>query len=82
MRIKFDQYVLIFSYNAYKLEKELHHYFDKYKITKVNLYKEFSKVSIGETKKEELSVDFEVNTEAEEFYQTHVAIKNKSNLNI
>lgn len=63
---KFDVHALIFSYEAYQLEAELHEYFSEYRINKVNNRKEFFKVPINlieEKLKEykDLTVDFQKN---------------------
>ena len=72
---KFDVHALIFSYDAYKLESELHNYFDKYRVNKVNNRKEFFKVPIEkiESKLEEykdLTIDFSKDADAEEYRQS------------
>ncbi len=72
---KFDIHALIFSYDAYSLENELHQYFDKYRINKVNYRKEFFKVPIKEveTKLKEyghLTIDFISTPDADEFRQS------------
>lgn len=77
---KFDVHALIFSYDAYKLENELHSYFDKYKLNKVNNHKEFYKIPIEKIKEKlaeykELTIDFEEMADAEEYRQT-LAIEN------
>ncbi|WEG72433.1 DUF4041 domain-containing protein [Vagococcus intermedius] len=76
---KFDVHALIFSYDAYKLESELHHYFDSYRINKVNSRKEFFKVSIGKIEEKladygELTIDFRADVDAEE-YRESLAVK-------
>ena len=81
---KFDVHALIFSYEAYQLESDLHNYFDKYRINKINHRKEFFKVPIDEieSKLEEyknLTIDFNRNPDAEEYHQS-IAVINK-NLN-
>ncbi|MFZ4460545.1 GIY-YIG nuclease family protein, partial [Enterococcus gallinarum] len=72
---------LIFSYEAYQLESDLHNYFDKYRINKINHRKEFFRVPIDEieSKLEEyknLTIDFNRNPDAEEYYQS-ISINNK-----
>lgn len=47
---QFDVHALIFSENAFALEKELHDKFDKYKINKINSRKEYFKVPFSEIK--------------------------------
>lgn len=46
----FDTHVFIFSKNAYELENELHKRFDKRRVNKVNMRKEFFHMSIDEVK--------------------------------
>ena len=43
---KFDVHALIFSEDAYKLEANLHNYFDKQRVNKVNNRKEFFNITI------------------------------------
>ncbi|MCC4412433.1 DUF4041 domain-containing protein [Limosilactobacillus reuteri] len=43
---KFDVHALIFSEDAYKLEANLHNYFDKQRVNKVNNRKEFFSITI------------------------------------
>lgn len=79
---KFDVHALIFSYDAYKLESDLHAYFDKYKLNKVNNHKEFYKVPITKVKEKleeykELTVDFTEEADAEEYKQTLAFEKSK-----
>lgn len=78
---KFDVHALIFSYEAYQLEAELHNHFNDYRINKVNQRKEFFKVPIDkiEAKLQEyknLTVDFNKNPDAEEYYQS-ISLNNK-----
>lgn len=47
---KFDVHALIFSDDAYKLESNLHNYFDKYRVNKVNNRKEFFGITIHQVK--------------------------------
>lgn len=47
---KFDVHALIFSDNAYKLETNLHKYFDKQRVNKVNERKEFFDITINQIK--------------------------------
>ncbi|WP_311870584.1 DUF4041 domain-containing protein [Vagococcus lutrae] len=54
---KFDVHALIFSYDAYKLETELHQYFDSYRINKVNNRKEFFKVPISKIEENCLNME-------------------------
>ena len=72
---KFDVHALIFSDNAYKLESDLHKYFNDYRVNKVNLRKEFFRIPIDdiESKLEEyknLTINFTKEVEADEYYQT------------
>ncbi|OEG12525.1 chromosome partitioning protein ParA [Enterococcus termitis] len=72
---KFDVHALIFSYEAYQLESNLHTYFHDYRINKVNSRKEFFKVPIDliENKLTEfknLTIDFQKVADAEEFRQS------------
>ncbi|MDT2842991.1 DUF4041 domain-containing protein [Vagococcus lutrae] len=72
---KFDVHALIFSYDAYKLETELHQYFDSYRINKVNNRKEFFKVPISKIEQKlseygELTIDFKANVDAEEYRES------------
>lgn len=72
---KFDVHALIFSYQAYQLENELHEYFSEHRINKVNNRKEFFKVPIDmiEAKLEEyrdLTIDFAKVPDAEEYRES------------
>lgn len=72
---KFDVHALIFSYNAYELENELHHKFENKRINKVNMRKEYFDISINEiedTLKEyqDLTVNFSKVPEASEYRET------------
>lgn len=72
---KFDIHALIFSYEAYQLESELHNYFDQYRINKVNKRKEFFNIPILEIKNKlkeynHLTIDFKETPDAEEFRQS------------
>ncbi|MGL9971592.1 DUF4041 domain-containing protein [Enterococcus sp. DIV1420a] len=78
---KFDIHALIFSYEAYQLETELHNHFNDYRINKVNQRKEFFRVPIEEIEiklqeYKNLTVDFNKNPDAEEYYQS-IASSNK-----
>lgn len=72
---KFDIHALIFSDDAFKLEKELHHFFSEYRVNKINLRKEFFRIPI-ETVEEKLSeyknltFNFHKEAEAIEYKQT------------
>ncbi|MCI0129696.1 MULTISPECIES: DUF4041 domain-containing protein [Enterococcaceae] len=77
---KFDVHALIFSYDAFKLEAELHDYFHDYRINKVNNRKEFFRCSIDliEQKLKEyetLTIDFTRYPEAEEYMQSRDSIQ-------
>src|SRR5699024_8109211 len=72
---KFDVHALIFSYQAYQLENELHAYFDDYRINKVNNRKEFFKVPINLIEQKlaeykDLTIDFTKDPVAEEFRES------------
>ncbi|PZG38692.1 DUF4041 domain-containing protein [Listeria ivanovii] len=72
---KFDVHALIFSYEAYKLESEVHQKFSKYRINKVNNRKEFFKVPIVDLEVElyqyeSLTIDFEKTPEAQEYRES------------
>lgn len=74
---KFDVHALIFSYNAYQLENELHQYFNTYRINKVNNRKEFFKVPISEIKTKlkeygDLTIDFHEHADAEEYRESQL----------
>ncbi|MFD1472023.1 DUF4041 domain-containing protein [Companilactobacillus mishanensis] len=61
---KFDVHALIFSYDAYKLESELHEKFSDARINKINKRKEYFKISIEKIEdvlKEysDLTIDFQ-----------------------
>lgn len=77
---KFDVHAFIFSYDAFKLEAELHDYFHDYRINKVNNRKEFFRCSIDliEQKLKEyetLTIDFTRYPEAEEYMQSRDPIQ-------
>lgn len=72
---RFDTHVFIFSKNAYELESELHERFDKQRVNKVNMRKEFFRISIDDVKKivEENKGQvhsFIEHPDAEEYYDT------------
>lgn len=72
---KFDVHALIFSYNAYQLETELHNKFSKNRVNKVNNRKEFFKVSIDVLEKElmnykDLTIEFTKTPDAEEYNES------------
>ncbi|EJF50925.1 Gp19 [Enterococcus sp. C1] len=72
---KFDVHALIFSYEAYQLEADLHKYFDKQRINRVNNRKEFFKIPIEDIEKKlveykDLTIDFQKEPEAEEFRES------------
>lgn len=77
---KFDVHALIFSYEAYRLEKELHRHFEKFRINRVNSRKEFFKVPIGLiedklSEYKELTIDFKRIPDADEFKESEVIRK-------
>lgn len=77
---KFDIHALIFSYEAYGLEKELHDKFNDHRINKVNSRKEFFHTTIDEIENilkeyENLTFEFNKSPEAEEYRQTQSIIK-------
>lgn len=77
---KFDVHALIFSYDAYSLESELHTRFADQRINKVNSRKEYYRVPISEIKEvlseyKDLTVDFNEVPEAPE-YRESMAITN------
>lgn len=72
---KFDVHALIFTDDAYKLETELHEYFDKERVNKVNKRKEFFRLNIDEIKQilskhKELTSDFHEIPDAPEYRDT------------
>lgn len=77
---RFDVHALIFSYDAYKLESDLHHYFENYRLNKVNSRKEFFRVPIEEielklAEYKDLTIDFQKEPDAEE-YRESMALNN------
>ena len=72
---KFDVHALIFSYQAYNLEKELHNLFDNKRVNLVNNRKEFFNISIEEvetalSKYKDLTFEFNKIPDAEEYRET------------
>ena len=72
---KFDVHALIFSYDAYSLETELHSRFADRRINKVNNRKEYYRVAISEIKDalseyKDLTVDFNEIPEAPEYRES------------
>ena len=72
---KFDVHALIFTDDSYKLETELHEYFDKERVNKVNKRKEFFRLNIDEIKQilskhKELTFDFHEIPDAPEYRDT------------
>ena len=72
---KFDVHALIFSDDAYKLESNLHNYFDKYRVNKVNNRKEFFGITIHQVKDAldkyyNRTFDFHEIPEAEEYHKS------------
>lgn len=45
---RFNAHALIFSPNCYELERDLHNFFERYRMNKTNRYKEFFKVPVAE----------------------------------
>lgn len=81
---KFDVHALIFTDDAYKLETELHEYFDKKRVNKVNKRKEFFKLNIDEIKQvlskhKELTFDFHEIPDAPEYRDTLLIEKQMQN---
>lgn len=77
---EFDVHAFIFSDDAPKLENILHNHFTKNRINKVNLRKEFFKVSLDEIKKVvsenfDKTVIYEDLPQAEEYFETLEIIK-------
>lgn len=72
---KFDVHALIFSYEAYDLERQLHQKFEKKRINKINSRKEFFKISVEELERElleykDLTITFDKVPEASEYRET------------
>lgn len=77
---KFDVHAMIFSDDAPKLEAALHNAFETKKVNMVNGRKEFFHVSLEEIEKVvkenyEKTVEFNRNTDAEEFRETQMMLK-------
>ena len=71
----YDVHALIFSYEAYDLEAELHQYFDEFRLNKVNTRKEFFKVPIDQIEDKlkeygDLTIDFKRTADAEEYRES------------
>lgn len=80
---KFDTHALIFSYDAYGLESELHEKFANQRMNMVNNRKEFFKLTIEDIKNElnnykDLTIDFNEMPDAEEFNESQSILKNKT----
>lgn len=78
---KFDIHALIFSYEAYELENELHNTFSEYRVNMVNNRKEFFKLDIEDIKKElekykDLTIDFNEVPDAEEYRESIKLVTN------
>lgn len=78
---KFDVHALIFSYDAYSLESELHTRFANQRINKVNSRKEYYRVSISDIKEtlseyKDLTIDFNEVPEAPEYRESLAITKN------
>lgn len=72
---KFDVHAMIFSYQAYQLETELHRYFDKQRINKINNRKEFFNIDIEQIKRvlsshKDLTFNFIEEAEAQEYKES------------
>ena len=72
---KFDVHALIFSYQAFELEKELHNYFNNKRVNMVNNRKEFFNITIEEIeraleKHKDLTFEFNKIPDAEEYRET------------
>ncbi len=72
---KFDVHALIFSYQAYNLEKELHNLFDNKRVNLINNRKEFFNISIEEVetalaKYKDLTFEFNKIPDAKEYRET------------
>lgn len=72
---RFDVHAMIFSYDAYTLETELHNHFSENKVNKVNPRKEFFNVNLNEIKKildehKELTFDYIEVPPASEYRET------------
>lgn len=72
---KFDVHALIFSYDAYNLESNLHNKFSDKRLNIVNNRKEFFKISIDEIEIElqaykDLTIDFSKVPEAQEYRES------------
>ena len=72
---KFDVHALIFSYQAFELEKELHNYFESKRVNMVNNRKEFFNITINEiedvlNKYKDLTFEFNKIPDAEEYRET------------
>ena len=70
----FDVHALIYSENAPELENKLHKFFEEKRMNKVNLRKEFFKVTIAEIKefleKEGIEAKWTIQAEAAEYRET------------
>lgn len=76
---KFDVHAMIFSYQAYQLENELHKYFDKQRVNKINNRKEFFKIDIEQIKRilsshKELVFDFIEEARAQEYKESLMVV--------
>lgn len=72
---KFDIHALVFSYQAYELETNLHNKFAKQRLNMVNNRKEYFKVPLSEIKTaldeyKDLTFDFIVDPDAGEYFET------------
>ena len=78
---RYDTHVFIFSKDAYALEKDLHNRFDKKRVNKINMRKEFFRISMDDVKqivKENKGAvhSFVEHPDAEEYYDTLKIEKN------
>lgn len=72
---KFDVHALIFSYQAFEFEKELHNYFNNKRVNMINNRKEFFNITIDEiesvlNKYKDLTFEFNKIPDAEEYRET------------
>lgn len=72
---RFDVHAMIFSYQAYQLESELHNYFKDRRVNKVNNRKEFFNITLDEVKQvldkhKELTFEYTEIPTADEYRET------------
>lgn len=80
---KYDSHAYIFSKDAFKLEKELHDKFDKNRVNKINIRKEFFKLTPEEVKEvvennKDSVYNFNMIPEAQEYHDTKKIEKQQS----